>query len=93
MLESVEARGNWTGRRDGSRVKFGATLPPLEAGGAAGLAGELAEWGRLADPFRRGGQVVRCPGDTAGMLPGDEVRAIEMATEVRQVVLAMLGTA
>ena len=37
------------------------------------------------------GVEIRYPGDTAEMLPGDEVRAIEIANQVKQGVLAMLA--
>jgi HEPN domain-containing protein len=37
------------------------------------------------------GAEIRYPGDTAEMLPGDEVRAIEIANKVKQSVLAILG--
>src|ERR1017187_5386212 len=36
------------------------------------------------------GVEIRYPGDTAEMLPGDEVKAIEIASQVKQVVLAIL---
>jgi HEPN domain-containing protein len=44
-----------------------------------------AQW---LSPF---GVAIRYPGDTAEMLPGDESKAIEIATQVRQVVLVILG--
>jgi HEPN domain-containing protein len=37
------------------------------------------------------GVEIRYPGDTAEMLPGDEGKAIELASQVRQVVLAILA--
>jgi HEPN domain-containing protein len=36
------------------------------------------------------GVEIRYPGDTAEMLPGDEIKAIEIASQVRQGVLAIL---
>jgi hypothetical protein len=36
------------------------------------------------------GVEIRYPGDTAEMLPGEEGKAIEIATQVKQVVLAVL---
>ena len=36
------------------------------------------------------GVEIRYPGEAAEMLPGDEAKAIEIASEVRQVVLAVL---
>ena len=37
------------------------------------------------------GVEIRYPGDTAEMLPGDEMKAIEIANHVKQSVLAILG--
>ncbi len=52
---------------------------------ADALAG--AKW---LGPF---GVEIRYPGDTAEMLAGDEVKAIEIASQAKQVVLAILNTA
>ena len=43
---------------------------------------------RWLTPF---GVEIRYPGDTAEMLPGEEDRAIEIASQVKQVVLAILA--
>jgi HEPN domain-containing protein len=43
---------------------------------------------RWLTPF---GVEIRYPGDTAEMLPGDEAKAIEIASHVRQVALAILS--
>ena len=50
---------------------------------ADALAG--AKW---LTPF---GVEIRYPSDTAEMLPGDQVKAIEIASQVKQVVLAVLA--
>ena len=50
---------------------------------ADSLAG--AKW---LTPF---GVEIRYPSDTAEMLPGDQVKAIEIASQVKQVVLAVLA--
>jgi HEPN domain-containing protein len=44
-----------------------------------------AQW---LTPF---GVEIRYPGDTAEMLPGDEIKAIKVASQVKQSVLAILG--
>jgi HEPN domain-containing protein len=44
-----------------------------------------AQW---LTPF---GVAIRYPGDTAEMLPGDEGKAIELANQVKQVVLTILA--
>jgi hypothetical protein len=44
-----------------------------------------AQW---LTPF---GVAIRYPGDTAEMLPGDESKAVDIATQVRQVVLTILA--
>ncbi|MGA2195420.1 MAG: HEPN domain-containing protein [Bryobacteraceae bacterium] len=55
------------------------------AGGPVADSLSGANW---LTPF---GVEIRYPGDTAEMLPGDEVRAIEIANKVKQSVLAILG--
>jgi HEPN domain-containing protein len=56
------------------------------------LAGDpLADSLRGAQWLSPFGVAIRYPGDTAEMLPGDESKAIEIATQVRQVVLAILA--
>jgi len=51
------------------------------------VAGSLAAAKSLT-PY---GVEIRYPGDTAEMLPGDEARAIEIASQVKQGVLAILA--
>ncbi len=58
-------------------------IRPLDEGAA-----ETMRDARWLTPF---GVEVRYPGETAEMLPGDEVKAIEIATEVERTVLAILA--
>jgi HEPN domain-containing protein len=60
------------------------TLLQVAGDPVAGILGG-ATW---LTPF---GVAVRYPGDTAEMLPGDEGKAIQIASQVRQVVLEILA--
>ena len=60
------------------------TLLQLAGDPVAGSLG-AAKW---LTPF---GVEIRYPGDSAEMLPGDEDKALEIASQVRQVVLAILA--
>jgi HEPN domain-containing protein len=62
------------------------TLLQLAGDPVAGLLGS-AKW---LTPFGVG---VRYPGDTAEMLPGDEGKAIEIASQVKQVIREILAGA
>ncbi len=53
------------------------------------VANSLGE-AKWLTPF---GVEIRYPGDTSEMLPGDEGKAIEIASQVKQVVLAILARA
>jgi len=55
------------------------------AGGPVADSLSAAKW---LTPF---GVEIRYPGDTAEMLPGDETKAIAIAGQVKQVVLAILA--
>jgi HEPN domain-containing protein len=55
---------------------------------ASGQVADSLSGATWLTPF---GVETRYPSDTAEMLPGDEVKAIELASHVRQVVLAMLN--
>ncbi len=57
----------------------------VDAGAAEGMLD--ARW---LTPF---GVEIRYPGDAAEMLPGDEVKAIEIATKVERAVLEILAAA
>jgi HEPN domain-containing protein len=56
---------------------------------ASGEVAESLSAARWLTPF---GVEIRYPGDIADMLPGDEAKAIEIASKVRQTVLAILST-
>jgi len=58
-------------------------LQPVEHDLAEAL--DEANW---LSPF---GAEIRYPGDRAEMLPGDEIRARQLAGRVRDVVMAVLG--
>lgn len=62
------------------------TLLQLVSTASSQVANSLSGAGWLT-PF---GVEIRYPGDTAEMLPGDEAKAIEAASQVRRVVLAIL---
>lgn len=64
-------------------------LIQLASSGGSPVADSLADASWLT-PF---GLKIRYPGETAEMQPGDEVRAIEIASQVKQVVLAILNAA
>jgi len=55
---------------------------------ASGEVAESLSDARWLTPF---GVEIRYPSDTAEMLPGDEAKAIEIASHVRRVVLAILN--
>ncbi len=57
--------------------------------GASGPVAESLSAARWLTPF---GVEIRYPSDAAEMLPGDEAKAIEIASQVKQVVLAILIT-
>ena len=57
-------------------------------GSASNSVADSLSDARWLTPF---GVEVRYPGETAEMLPGDEGKAIEIASHVRQVVLAILN--
>lgn len=56
--------------------------------GAIGPAAESLEGIAWLNPF---GVDVRYPGDAAEVLPGDEVKAIKIASQVRQIALSILS--
>jgi HEPN domain-containing protein len=60
------------------------TLPQL----AGDPVADSLSGARWLTPF---GVEIRYPGDTAEMLPGEEDRAIEIASQVKQVVLGILA--
>lgn len=62
------------------------TLLQLVGSASSSLADSLSG-ARWLTPF---GVEIRYPSDTAEMLPGDEAKAIEIASQVKQVVLAIL---
>src|ERR1017187_10287363 len=62
------------------------TLLQLVSSASSEVAASLSAASWLT-PF---GVEIRYPGETAEMLPGDEVKAIEIASQVQQAVLAIL---
>ena len=62
----------------------------LLVGRADAGAAEAMRDARWLTPF---GVEIRYPGDAAEMLPGDELRAVDIATGVERTVLSILATA
>jgi len=74
------------------QVEFRKTHDIVELQGLAatgGMPGPLSE--EDAKWLNRFGGEIRRPNDVPEMLPGDELRAIDLATRVKQAVLARLG--